>query len=178
MPPRTDYPNHLKLYRYGLCRIAYRKGGRNGCRHVGTRRAENNTRQRHNDTYLPERRISRVPQRSYQPYRSDPAPAGQCRTGTQDRKEPSKGVACHALRKPRRYEAYPAGRTVGCLGQGFLRLAAKDLRKGKRCVGSPASGRENTTYTRDRRADHTGRTQKGQAGAGEERPKRKENLSH
>ena len=39
-------------------------------------------------------------------------------------------------------------------------------------------GRENTTYTRDRRADHTGRTQKGQAGAGEERPKRKENLSH
>ena len=74
--------------------------------------------------------------------------------------------------------AHPAGRTVGCLGQGFLRLAAKDLRKGKRCVGSPASGRENTTYTRDRRADHTGRTQKGQAGAGEERPKRKENLSH
>ena len=39
MPPRTDYPNHLKLYRYGLCRIAYRKGGRNGRRHVGTRRA-------------------------------------------------------------------------------------------------------------------------------------------
>ena len=59
-----------------------------------------------------------------------------------------------------------------------IRLAAKDLRKGKRCVGSPASGREDTTYTRDRRADHTGRTQKGQAGAGEERPKRKENLSH
>ena len=99
MPPRTDYPNHLKLYRYGLCRIAYREGSRNGRRHVGTRRAENNTRQRHNDTYLPERRISRVPQRSYQPYRSDPAPAGQCRTGTQDRKEPSEGVARHALRK-------------------------------------------------------------------------------
>lgn len=54
----------------------------------------------------------------------------------------------------------------------------KTFGKEKRCVGSPASGRENTTYTRDRRADHTGRTQKGQAGAGEERPKRKENLSH
>ena len=67
---------------------------------------------------------------------------------------------------------------IRCLGQGFLRLAAKDLRKRERRVGSPASGRENPTYTRDRRADHTGRTQKGQAGAGEERPKRKENLPH
>ncbi len=104
-------------------------GSRNGRRHVGTRRAENNTRQRHNDTYLPERRISRVPQRRYQPYGSDPAPAGQCRTGTQDRKEPSKGVACHALRKPRRYEAYSAGRAAGCLGEGFLRLATKTFGK-------------------------------------------------
>ena len=42
------------------------KAAGTGRRHVGTRRAENNTRQRHNDTYLPERRISRVPQRSYQ----------------------------------------------------------------------------------------------------------------
>lgn len=40
----------------------------------------------------------------------------------------------------RRYEAYPTGRVVGCLGQGFLRLAAKDLRKGKRRIGSSASG--------------------------------------
>ena len=41
-------------------------------------------------------------------------------------------------------------------------------------------GKENvvSAVLRDRRADHTGRTQKGQAGAGEERPKRKENLSH
>ena len=57
------------------------------------------------------------------------------------------------------------------LGPRIPAAGCKRPRKGKRCVGSPASGRENTTYTRDRRADHTGRTQKGQAGAGEERPK-------
>jgi len=50
---------------------------------------------------------------------------------------------------------------LDCLGQGFLRLAAKDLRKRERRVGSPASGREDAAYPRDRRADHTGRTQKG-----------------
>ena len=36
-----------------------------------------------------------------------------------------------------------------------------DLRKRERRVGSPASGREDAAYPRDRRADHTGRTQKG-----------------
>ena len=49
---------------------------------------------------------------------------------------------------------------------------------GKENVVSAVLHLDEKTYTRDRRADHTGRTQKGQAGAGEERPKRKENLSH
>ena len=62
--------------------------------------------------------------------------------------------------------------------QGFLRLAAKDLRERERRVGSPASGREDAAYSRDRRAHRPGRAEESPIGAGEERGGRKENLPH
>lgn len=61
---------------------------------------------------------------------------------------------------PEDMKRIPAGRTVGRMGQGFLRLAAKDLRKRERRVGSPASGREDAAYPRDRRAVTRGERRK------------------